>query len=97
MKRLFVLGALSLCLLGISPTACSGNKQQDVKTAKDVVKLADSACVVIADVSPNGGPANEICAKEEELKPFINLILGARKKPDAGASAQAVSASDAAK
>jgi 2-keto-4-pentenoate hydratase len=100
-------GVLSMTLMSMLTLACSGNKQQDIKTAKDTVTLADTACVLVRDVSPSG-PANEVCAKEEELKPFINLILGGRKKPaaadagvavvaDAAASKGAVVAPDASK
>lgn len=54
--------------------------QQAVNTAKDAVILAKDACVVIHDVAPNNEKGQEICAREEELQPFLKLILGGRAK-----------------
>lgn len=84
MKSRSVLVAVTLlagALVTISQVACSGSRQQDAKTVKDIVHLADDTCVVIRDFARDGGPANEVCAKEEEIAPFINMILGSRKAP----------------
>jgi hypothetical protein len=80
LRTLLTLGTLLLSLSGvIALAACSGNRQQDAKTAKDIVHLADDTCVVIRDFARDGGPANDVCAKEEEIAPFINMILGSRR------------------
>lgn len=52
--------------------------QKEVKTVHDVVQLAEDACVIIHDVAPDDPRGKEVCAKEEELKPYINLILAGR-------------------
>lgn len=66
------------------------NMQQNIKTAKDAVKLAQDACVIIRDVAPSNKEAMEVCAREEELRPYIKLILGGRARAhvvdDAGTS-----------
>jgi uncharacterized membrane protein required for colicin V production len=97
----FVLGAATGALLvsvfSVCMLACSGNKQQDLKTAKDIVKLTEQACVVVEDVAPANHPANSVCAKEEELRPYINLILGARKAPKAAVEGGTAAVPDASK
>lgn len=69
----FSMGALFMLTLGACLPA-----QQQVKTVKDSVKLAEQACVILRDVAPDNKAAMEICATEEELRPFIKLILGGR-------------------
>lgn len=79
----FATGLVTGCLLG-ALVGC-GSMQQNVKTVKATVKLAEDACVFIKEVAPDSKEGAEICAKEEELRPFIKLILGARAKAsDAG-------------
>lgn len=75
--RMFVLGVLFGGLLGVGVLGCQ-NMQQNIKTAKDAVKLAQDACVIIRDLAPDNKEAMEVCAKEEELRPYIKLILGGR-------------------
>jgi len=95
-NRGFLAGAVfgsalsAVVVTTLTLAACSGNKQQDAKTAKDAIILANDTCVVIHDVVPDGSPANDVCAKENELVPFINLILGSRKHAQVGGDAGAV-------
>lgn len=81
MKHYVLVGAglITGALVAILMTSCSGNRQQDAKSVKDVIHLADDTCVVIRDFAHDGGPANDVCAKEDEIAPFVHLILGARK------------------
>lgn len=77
--KVFGLGMTFGITLGLGVAGCA-NLQQDAKTAKDVVKLAEDACVVLRDVAPKNEQAIEVCAREEELRPYIKLILGARAR-----------------
>ncbi len=76
-----MLNVFRKCLVGfvfiVGAGACLPT-QQNVKTVKDAVKLAQDACVVIRDVAPDNKEAAEVCAREEELRPYIKLILGGR-------------------
>lgn len=60
--------------------ACSGNRQQDIHTAHDAVVLAKDACVLLQDVTPDGGAAAQVCATADELIPYINLVLAGRAR-----------------
>jgi hypothetical protein len=67
-------------------SACSGNKQQDVRTAHDAIVLANDACVLLGDVTPDAGPVDKVCATAEELAPFANAILAGRARKAAASA-----------
>lgn len=85
----FCLGTVfGLAFVGCLPM------QQQVKTVRDSVKLAEQACVILRDVAPDSKQAMEICAKEEELRPYIKLILGGRARAAAHLDGSAPDTSD---
>ncbi len=67
---------------GIAVSSCTPAQREAART---VVKAAEATCVLIEQ--RNGDATDEVCAKAEELAPFVRLILSSRRKPrtlDAG-------------
>lgn len=61
---------------------------QTKRVVHDSVVLAEDACVVLQDVDPQSQKTREICARSEELKKLIDLLLQARKRQVQDAAAE---------
>lgn len=83
-----------MAIMGSLLVSCTKQQQEIVR---DVVRIADKACVIIRHVGPNG-ILQEICAYEEELSPLVPVILTGRarkasaKPGDAGAEVASAAA-----
>jgi len=69
MKRAIVV------LLALSCAACGAITKEDVKS---IVDLSDTACVLL-DKTVEDKTTDQVCATQEELKPYVDKILSARK------------------
>lgn len=87
--------AVTFFSIGIA-SGCAALSPKDVQTGRDVLTLVDTSCVVLKEII-DSKVVNQVCATEQELLPFVKLILAGRARQGAKADAGVADSADSAK